>query len=182
VGRNGRADLRPGAVRPRFKRWLLKERIEGPETREAKERQQSWWKVVCLTDVDYFSTLGYIPGIAALAVGALAHSHPAHRGAHPLCDGADVQARRLGEPAWARAPTAMLERLLSFWPGKLMVLALLGFIATDFMITITLSASDAAVHFAENPLVPSLLDLRGARELGIRSDLCHGRLMLRNAS
>jgi hypothetical protein len=50
------------------------------------------------------------------------------------------------------------------------------------MITITLSASDAAVHFAENPLVPSLLDLRGARELAIRSDLCHGRLMLRNAS
>ena len=64
-------EARPGSG---FKHWLLAERIEqveGPETRESKGRQQSWWKVVCLTGVDYFSTLGYIPGIAALAAGAL---------------------------------------------------------------------------------------------------------------
>ena len=63
-----------------FKRWLLSERIEqveGPETRESKGRRQSWWQVVCLTGVDYFSTLGYIPGIPAAETGAASGSRTA---------------------------------------------------------------------------------------------------------
>jgi hypothetical protein len=128
----------------------------GSPVEPAKPHHQSFWLwVMCLTGVDYFSTLGYQPSIAYENAGLLAPLATVVLVAVTLFGALPIYAYVAGRSHEGQGSIGMLAKLVSGWGGKILVLVLLGFAATDFVITKTLSAADAAVHMIQNPHWPS---------------------------
>src|SRR2546430_12849042 len=131
--------------------------LQIPPPNSPLPHQSFWLWVMCLTGVDYFSTLGYQPSIAFEATGLLTPFATVILVLVTLFGAYPVYAHVAHRSSSGQGSIAMLEQLVHGWTGKLLVLVLLGFAATDFVITKTLSAADAAEHLIKNPGWPAAL-------------------------
>src|SRR6267143_6501947 len=113
--------------------------------------QSHWLWVLCLIGLDYFSTLAYQPSIAFETAGNAAPLATVAVVLITFLGAVPVYCYVAGRSPHGQGALGLLERSVHGWFGKLLIVVLLGFAATDFVITKTLSVADAAEHLIHNP-------------------------------
>jgi hypothetical protein len=121
-------------------------------TPAASKASYAWWLVLGIVGLDYFSTLAYLPSVAADPAGKLAPLAALGVVLVTLFGALPVYAYVVGRSPNGQGATGLLEKLVRGWFGKTMILVLLGFVATDFVITRSLSVADASAHIVQNPI------------------------------
>lgn len=120
-------------------------------TARTRRYQTAWWAALCLLALDYLSTLGYQPSLAYQAAGLLAPLATVVVVLVTLFGALPVYAYVAGQSPHGGGAAALLERVVHGWVGKLLIVVVLGFTATDFVFTRTFSAAAAAKHLIGNP-------------------------------
>lgn len=112
----------------------------------------AWPWVLCVVALDYLSSLAYQPSVAVAAGGLLAPVATLGVVAVTLFCALPLYCYLAGRSPHGSGSVGLLERLVPGWHGKLLVLVVLGFAATDLVFTRTFSAADAAEHLLHNPI------------------------------
>src|SRR5262249_8653243 len=107
---------------------------------------------------DYFSTLAYLPSIAVNEAGNSAPFAALGVMVLTLFAALPVYLYVAGRSPHGYGATGLLEKHVTGWTGKLLILGLLSFVATDLIVTRPLSTANASKHLIHNPHVQSGLD------------------------
>lgn len=134
----------------------------------------SWGLVLCLVGIDYFSTLAYLPSLANEVAGPLAPFAAAGVVAATLLLALPAYLYVVGRSSDGRGATGLMQRSIAGWRGKFLILVMMGFVAADFIITRSLSTSDAAVHLLANPLLDKLVSDNTVRVEALQPWIGHG--------
>lgn len=133
----------------------------------------AWPWVLCVIGLDYLSTLAYQPSIAFEAAGRLAPLVTVLIVFITIFFALPVYCYIAGRSPHGGGSTALLERVIPGWFGKLLLLMLLAFGAVDLVFTRTFSAATAAEHLTFNPLPAwqQTLDSATHQGEGLRQEL-----------
>jgi hypothetical protein len=118
--------------------------------RSAGLQQSGWLWVMCLVGVDYFSSLAYQPSITYEVADVLGPIATIGVVLVTLFGLLPIYSYVAGQSPRGEGAIGLLERHFRGWRGKSLVLLMLGFAATDFVMTKTLSLADAAEHTIHN--------------------------------